>query len=131
VLTDYHLHLRPDDLAATAADYFTVENCGRYREAAERAGIEELGVSEHIHRFRQALDIWQHPLWQENARDDIGQYVEFVRGETDLKLGIEMDFVPGREDRISALLDDRSSRFSPAELDRLARMIDTARKSGA
>ena len=35
------------------------------------------------------------------------------------------------EQAISALLDDQSSRFSRAELDRLARMIDTARKSGA
>jgi BlaI family transcriptional regulator, penicillinase repressor len=34
------------------------------------------------------------------------------------------------EQAISALLDDSSSRFSPAELDRLAHMIDTARKSG-
>lgn len=34
------------------------------------------------------------------------------------------------EQAISALLDDSSSRLSPAELDRLARMIDTARKSG-
>src|SRR5215211_7731787 len=35
------------------------------------------------------------------------------------------------EQAISALLDDRSSRLSAAELDRLALMIDTARKSGA
>jgi predicted transcriptional regulator len=34
------------------------------------------------------------------------------------------------EQAISALLDDTSARLSPAELDRLARMIDTARKSG-
>ncbi len=34
------------------------------------------------------------------------------------------------EQAISALLDDTSGRMSPAELDRLARMIDTARKSG-
>jgi predicted transcriptional regulator len=34
------------------------------------------------------------------------------------------------EQAISALLDDSSSRLSPAELERLARMIDTARKSG-
>jgi len=34
------------------------------------------------------------------------------------------------EQAISALLDDTSGRLSPAELDRLARMIDTARKSG-
>jgi BlaI family penicillinase repressor len=34
------------------------------------------------------------------------------------------------EQAISALLDEASAKFSPAELDRLARMIDTARKSG-
>jgi len=34
------------------------------------------------------------------------------------------------EQAISALLDDGATRFSSAELDRLARMIDTARKSG-
>ena len=34
------------------------------------------------------------------------------------------------EQAISALLDDSSAKLSGAELDRLARMIDTARKSG-
>lgn len=34
------------------------------------------------------------------------------------------------EQAISALLDENSSRLSSAELDRLARLIDTARKSG-
>jgi predicted transcriptional regulator len=35
------------------------------------------------------------------------------------------------EQAISALLDDSSARLSDAELDRLARMIDQARKAGA
>jgi predicted transcriptional regulator len=35
------------------------------------------------------------------------------------------------EQAISALLGDASGKMSPAELDRLARMIDTARKTGA
>jgi predicted transcriptional regulator len=34
------------------------------------------------------------------------------------------------EQAISALLDESSSKLSPAELDRLARLIDSARKSG-
>lgn len=34
------------------------------------------------------------------------------------------------EQAISALLDESSAKLSSAELDRLARMIDTARKSG-
>jgi histidinol-phosphatase (PHP family) len=104
VLTDYHLHLRPDDLDATPDRYFTPANVERYAEAAATAGIDELGVSEHIYRFGDALAIWDHPFWREHARDDLGAYCEFVR-ETPLRLGIEADFVPGREDATANLLE--------------------------
>jgi histidinol-phosphatase (PHP family) len=104
MLTDYHLHLRPDDLKATAADHFTATNVERYREAASERGIAELGVSEHIYRFAQALEVWQHPLWRECAHDDLEEYCSFVREQTDLRLGIEADFVAGAEDRVANLL---------------------------
>lgn len=103
MLTDYHLHLRPDELDATAERHFTGENVARYLEAAERAGVGELGVSEHVYRFRDALAVWRHPFWEEQATDDLAAYCEFVRS-TPLRLGIEMDFVPGAEDRIAELL---------------------------
>ena len=106
MLTDYHVHLRPDDLDAEAADYFTAANVERDLAAAEEGGIEELGVSEHVYRFQQALDVWDHPFWIENARDDLDAYRDFVR-TTPLRLGLEMDYVPGREDRIANLLDAR------------------------
>jgi histidinol-phosphatase (PHP family) len=106
VLTDYHLHLRPDDLEATADEYFTLENVDRYLAAAEERGIAELGVSEHIYRFRHALDIWRHPFWEDQARDDLDAYCELVRA-TPLRLGIEADFVAGAEYRISNLLAER------------------------
>ncbi len=105
MLTDYHLHLRPDDLAASPSEYFTPANVERYREVAGERGIEELGVSEHIYRFRQALSVWQHPFWKQYAHDDIEQYCQFVRAGSDLRLGIEADFIPGAEDRIANLLD--------------------------
>lgn len=104
MLTDYHLHLRPDDPDAAASEYFTQENADRYLEAAEAAGIAELGVSEHVHRFTEALEIWEHPFWRENAKDDLGEYLEFARS-AGLKAGIEMDWVAGREDRIANVLD--------------------------
>ena len=106
MLTDYHLHLRPDEENTTAERYFTTANVDRYLETAAAAGVEELGVSEHIYRFSQALDLWQHPLWTENARDDLDAYCEFVRS-TPLRLGIECDFVPGAEDRTASLLEAR------------------------
>ena len=105
MLTDYHVHLRPDDLDRRAADYFTAANAERYREAATAAGVGELGVSEHVYRFKQALAIWDHEYWRENAIDDIDAYCEFVREQTDLRLGLEVDFVPGREDRIANLIE--------------------------
>ena len=111
VLTDYHVHLRPDDEGTPAAQYFTAANAERYRAVAEERGIAELGVAEHIHRFTQSLEIWRHPWWQRWAQDDVDAYCEFVREETDLRLGIEADFVAGREDRIANFLDAREWDF--------------------
>ncbi len=105
MLTDYHTHLRPDDLDATPARYFTQANVERYREAASKRGISELGVSEHVYRFAQALDVWQHPFWERYAHDDLDAYCQFVREQTDLRLGVEADFVPGAEDRMANLLE--------------------------
>jgi histidinol-phosphatase (PHP family) len=107
LLTDYHVHLRPDDDGTTAARYFTEANAERYRETAADRGIQELGVAEHVYRFTAALDVWEHPLWVENAHDDIDRYCEFVRERTDLKLGIEADFIPGREEQMRNLLEQR------------------------
>ena len=107
MLTDYHVHLRPDDPGTFASTYFTPGNAERYRETAIERGVTELGVSEHIHRFTAALDVWDHPMWRRHARDDLDDYCAFVREETDLRLGIEADFVPGREDRMADLLDGR------------------------
>ena len=107
MLTDYHVHLRTDELENTAARFFTAANAEHYRETAGERGIEELGVAEHIYRFTAAMEIWQHPFWRQYAHDDLDDYCGFVREETDLRLGIEMDFVPGSEDRIANVLDGR------------------------
>jgi histidinol-phosphatase (PHP family) len=111
LLTDYHLHLRTDERENTPERFFTPANAERYREAAEERGITELGVAEHIYRFTAALEIWQHPFWREFTHDDIDDYCGFVREETDLRLGIEMDFIPGREDRIANVLEAREWDF--------------------
>lgn len=108
MLTDYHVHLRPDGVDETFDKYMTEANAERYRVAAEEAGVAELGVSEHIYRFKQALAIWDHPYWQRNALDDIDRYCEYVRGSTDLRLGIEADYVSGREEQIEELLASQS-----------------------
>ena len=105
MLTDYHVHLRPDGDDTPASRYFTSANAEHYREVAASRGVQELGVAEHVHRFTAALDVWQHPFWRESAVDDLDRYVEFVREETDLKLGLEADYIRGRDGKMGALLD--------------------------
>jgi histidinol-phosphatase (PHP family) len=107
LLTDYHVHLRPDDAGTDFERYFTRENAERYREVASDRGIEELGVSEHVYRFRQALEVWRHPFWERHAVDDLDEYCAFVRDETDLRLGIEADFIVGAEDRMANVIEGR------------------------
>jgi histidinol-phosphatase (PHP family) len=107
MLTDYHLHLRADEDSSAPDRWLADENVERYLGAAEQAGIAELGVSEHIYRFRQALDIWDHPFWREQARDDLEEYCQRV-GQSPLRLGIEADFVPGAEERTRDLLEARN-----------------------
>jgi histidinol-phosphatase (PHP family) len=106
VLTDYHVHLRPDEDDSPAERYFTQDNVDRYREAADERGIDDLGIAEHVHRFLQSLDVWEHPWYRHWAADDIDEYVDFLRA-SGLKVGIETDFLPGREDRLANLLDGR------------------------
>ena len=107
MLTDLHVHLRPDDPGTEAERFFTPKNAERYADVAAERGIGVLGVSEHVHRFAQALEVWRHPLWRQSGVDDLDAYCAFVRDETPLALGIEADFLPGREDRIANLLDAR------------------------
>ena len=55
MLTDFHVHLRPDTFPSDFGDHFTAANAKRYREAAAERGIEALGVAEHVYRFTEAL----------------------------------------------------------------------------
>lgn len=105
MLTDYHVHLRPDEHDGDPfEEHFTQANVDRYLAAAADAGVADLGVSEHIYRFAQALEIWRHPFWEEFAADDLAAYCDFVAASP-LKLGIECDFVPGAEDKTANLLE--------------------------
>jgi histidinol-phosphatase (PHP family) len=110
MLTDYHVHLRQDYIEASADAHFTAGNIALYGEAAESAGIGELGFAEHMYRFTEALTIWDHPFWKRWALDDLDQYCDVVAASR-ARLGIEADFVPGSEDRIANMLEKRPFDF--------------------
>ena len=79
---------------------------GRRRARDRRARL--LGARVPLPR---GLEVWRHPFWEECAQDGLEEYVTFVESmkarDLPVKLGIEVDWIPGREDSIAALLGSR------------------------
>lgn len=103
-LTDYHTHLRPDRVSVDPAEAFGDENIGRYLAVAREEGIGEFGVSEHIYRFREGLQLCSDEFWRAQGKDDLAYYAELI-ASSPARLGIEVDFIPGREEETGDLLD--------------------------
>ena len=81
-LIDYHLHV-----VAHGDRPMTVENILAYCEVAKERGILEMGITEHD-RYLDEIDLAALQEARELSRD------------VALRLGIEIDFVPGKEDRM-------------------------------
>ena len=105
MIADYHMHLR-NERGEIAHEAAAVEP---FIEAARRAGVDEIGFTEHVYYFRQTRPLWTVPYHVERCVYDIEAYVDAVvtakaRG-LPVKLGLEVDYVPGREDETRALLE--------------------------
>jgi histidinol-phosphatase (PHP family) len=118
---DYHLHLWPHSQAETP---LRLDQLAAYCERAQAAGVEELAVTEHLFRFRQASDLlggfWSDDrvppalqvsmadYWAFHATADLDEYVRCVEEAKDAGLpvviGMEVDYYPGRMDEVSTLL---------------------------
>ncbi len=117
MLTDYHLHLQPDGPEAREADRHRWDADGgprstawiaRYVEAARRRAVDEIAITEHVHRFREVRDWHPNAWWQGEATEDLAEHCAAIGRARDsglpVLLGIEMDWIPGREDDIRVLL---------------------------
>lgn len=104
MIVDYHLHLRAPD---ETLDH-TVAGVERFVHAAAERGIDEIGFTEHVYYFQETRDLWTTPYHLKRCRHPIEPYVEAVteakRQGMPVKLGIEVDYVPGREEETAALL---------------------------
>jgi histidinol-phosphatase (PHP family) len=100
------MHLAQDDDPLTA-EHHTLAHIRRYVETARAAGVQEIGFSEHVYRFAAVRDWNPAPGWREGAVADLDRYVAAVRAAADaglpVRLGLELDWVPGREAEIAAL----------------------------
>ena len=104
MIVDYHMHLR-DLNEEIALETWTVDP---YVETARAAGVDEIGFTEHGYYFKQLLSLWTVPYMTERAVYDIEPYVQAVvaaRGRgLPVKLGLEVDYVPGLEQETRELL---------------------------
>jgi histidinol-phosphatase (PHP family) len=81
-LIDYHLHV-----IAHGDRPMTVENILKYCEFARARGVSQMGITEHD-RYLEEIDL---AAFQE-ARE--------LSHDVELRLGIEIDYVPGSEERM-------------------------------
>jgi histidinol-phosphatase (PHP family) len=104
VIVDYHMHLRAPDESIE----HTVEAVERYVERATERGLDEIGFTEHVYYFEQTRPIWSMPYHLERCVYDIEPYVDAVveakRCGLPVKLGIEVDYEPGREQETAEAL---------------------------
>ena len=87
----------------------TVEAIERYVEVARSRGIDEIGFAEHVYYFRRTRPLWDVPYQVERCVYEIEPYVDAVleakRRGLPVKLGLEVDYVAGREDETRELLE--------------------------
>lgn len=101
-LVDYHVH--------TARCGHARGEMAAYVEQAMRAGLPEMGFSDHI--FLYWLPAGERDLELAMPEDQFGEYVEDVlrlqhehRAEIDIRLSVEADFIPGHEATLKGILD--------------------------
>ena len=104
MIADYHMHLRDAD---ERIDH-TVEAVERFVEAAAERRVDEIGFAEHVYYFEQTRELWTEPSQLERCVYDIDRYVGAVVGAKErglpVKLGLEVDYVVGRERETAELL---------------------------
>ncbi len=104
MIVDYHMHLRNP---AEEIDH-TVEAVERFVEAAAVAGVDEIGLTEHVYYFRQTREIWSLPYQTERCVYDLDAYCDAVleakRQGLPVKLGLEVDFVGPLQPRLDEIL---------------------------
>ncbi|MFN8111078.1 MAG: PHP domain-containing protein [Thermoleophilia bacterium] len=117
MLIDYHMHTQPDGDAYRDPVRAEWEAHGGpwsrgwlavYADAARARAVGEIAITEHIHRFTVARGWLDAPFWAAECTQDIDAYAAGVlAAQADglpVLLGIEMDWLAGREDDIRAVL---------------------------
>lgn len=111
-MIDYHIHLETGP--------YTLEWLDKYWQQAKKRGLNEIGITEHAHQFKEFKPVYEH-LWQDpkqepvirdwlskNFQYSLEEYFQLLKeGESagiPLKVGLEADYFPSSENLIRTLL---------------------------
>ncbi|MDI6871890.1 MAG: histidinol-phosphatase [Bacillota bacterium] len=99
-LADYHFHLERGP--------YTRDWLERFLAAGRARGVTEFGVTEHGHRFVEGLAVLDNPWVRSHHLLRLEEYAGFVGRMAaeglPLRLGLEMDYVSGKEEEIRDFL---------------------------
>ncbi|MGE5541775.1 MAG: histidinol-phosphatase HisJ family protein [Bacillota bacterium] len=99
VLCDYHMHLEHGPME--------MGWLGQFTKAAAQNGVDEIGISEHMFRFRESSPVWPS-WWRMRADCCLTEYIRLIEQAGSMgvpvRLGIEAEYLEGYEDRIRRFL---------------------------
>lgn len=108
MIVDYHMHLRGSVESGPEPLVHTLDAIERFLEVAAARGVDEIGFTEHDYYFRQTREVWRTPYQLERCLFDIEEYVGAVLAAKErglpVKLGLEVDWWPGGNERLHELL---------------------------
>ena len=107
MIVDYHMHLRRPAEGREEVDH-TPAAVAPYLQTAADRGVDEIGFTEHVYYFRQTREIWINDYELQRCVHDLDLYVDTVldakRQGLPVKLGLEVDYVGDRQERLTDLL---------------------------
>lgn len=114
-MLDYHMHVenyfpfgRTPDTRPAGTD--PMDTMRQFAESAAEHGVDEIIITEHIYHFIQASEIVDKPWSKDKCFYDIEVYIDLLQsaGQAGLpiKVGIEMDYIDGKEPVIERIVND-------------------------
>lgn len=100
-MLDYHMHVE---------NYypFSLDTILRFIDVSTERGVSEIAITEHIYHFVQARDIVEKEWTQDKCFYDLDAYVALLldaqRQGLPVKVGIEMDYLEGKERAIERIV---------------------------
>jgi hypothetical protein len=128
LIVDSHVHLQPHG-EQPPVDRARID---LYLDHARRNGVDVIVFTEHLFRFREAWDLlygwWDadpdptlaaltRKYWQDHVNLSLAEYVRVIEDAKSkglpVRLGMEMDWIPGRAGDLRALLAPGTASSAP------------------